>query len=575
MPEFGLGLSLRGRLNTSTSPSALFANGEVGVWFDPSDLSTLFQDLNALTPVTTPGQSTALMLDKSRSSSFGADIIVNGDFSQGATGWTLGVGVTISGGVANIPSGATWLEQLVPTQAGRAYRVTATVVGVSGSFCGTWDNANQNGNLPLLSGGSSATSRNGTFSYTFVAIDTASYVGFTGGGGLSCTVDNVSVIPLPLGSHASQANAPQRFIYGIHPINGLRNLQPQTEDFSAASWTRSTISVSVPGTPAPARGGVYGRITSTGAFANLGSQFVFEPSKQYTVSGVVKKVSGSVMSIVVEGALNPIASLDFDTGVFTRNFCTGTVTALGANDYFLTITFTTPASTAGFLIKWWVGLYSGVSTAGQAFDLAAPTIELGAVATTYQKVVTQYNVTQAGFPSVHYLAADGVDDTMATTALVPNTDKIQIFVGLHKPSDVARGIILELLQQPAVAGTATLQVPAPGAFSYNFTSRGGGLGQGADIAGFPAPITQTFTALGDLAAPRMEARINGNAVSFNTNDQGGGNYLNYPMHIASRGGTSIFFKGRIYQIIGRFGPNLTPGQIASTETFMNRKTGAY
>lgn len=47
------------------SPFTLFAGGEEGVWYDPSDLTTLFQDVAGTTPVTTPGQTVALMLDKS------------------------------------------------------------------------------------------------------------------------------------------------------------------------------------------------------------------------------------------------------------------------------------------------------------------------------------------------------------------------------------------------------------------------------------------------------------------------------------------------------------------------------
>lgn len=45
--------------------NSLFGNDEVGVWYDPSDLSTLFQDTAGTTPVTTAGQTVALMLDKS------------------------------------------------------------------------------------------------------------------------------------------------------------------------------------------------------------------------------------------------------------------------------------------------------------------------------------------------------------------------------------------------------------------------------------------------------------------------------------------------------------------------------
>jgi hypothetical protein len=46
-------------------PATLFASGEQGGWYDPSDLTTLFQDTAGLTPVTAAGQSVGRMLDKS------------------------------------------------------------------------------------------------------------------------------------------------------------------------------------------------------------------------------------------------------------------------------------------------------------------------------------------------------------------------------------------------------------------------------------------------------------------------------------------------------------------------------
>ena len=46
-------------------PASLFAGGTEGAWYDPSDLSTLFQDSAGTTPVTASGQPVGLMLDKS------------------------------------------------------------------------------------------------------------------------------------------------------------------------------------------------------------------------------------------------------------------------------------------------------------------------------------------------------------------------------------------------------------------------------------------------------------------------------------------------------------------------------
>lgn len=47
------------------TPASLFAASEVGVWYDPSDLSTLWQDTAGTTPVTAAGQAVARMDDKS------------------------------------------------------------------------------------------------------------------------------------------------------------------------------------------------------------------------------------------------------------------------------------------------------------------------------------------------------------------------------------------------------------------------------------------------------------------------------------------------------------------------------
>jgi hypothetical protein len=50
---------------TIFNPLSLFAAGEKGVWFDPTDITTLFQDAAGTTPVTAYGQKVGRILDKS------------------------------------------------------------------------------------------------------------------------------------------------------------------------------------------------------------------------------------------------------------------------------------------------------------------------------------------------------------------------------------------------------------------------------------------------------------------------------------------------------------------------------
>jgi len=54
----------RRRREDEFSPGELFANGEQGAWYDPSDFATLYQDSAGTTPVTALGQPVGLMLDK-------------------------------------------------------------------------------------------------------------------------------------------------------------------------------------------------------------------------------------------------------------------------------------------------------------------------------------------------------------------------------------------------------------------------------------------------------------------------------------------------------------------------------
>lgn len=55
----------RGGSAAAWSPLALFSSGEQGVWYDPSDMSTMWQDSAGTTPVTAADQPVGKMLDKS------------------------------------------------------------------------------------------------------------------------------------------------------------------------------------------------------------------------------------------------------------------------------------------------------------------------------------------------------------------------------------------------------------------------------------------------------------------------------------------------------------------------------
>src|SRR5574343_719838 len=85
-------LSAKGRLfgyfydNTSDPDAvieALFAAGEQGAWYDPSDFSTMFQDSAGTTPVTAVEHPVGKILDKSKGLVLGPELVTNGNFSAG------------------------------------------------------------------------------------------------------------------------------------------------------------------------------------------------------------------------------------------------------------------------------------------------------------------------------------------------------------------------------------------------------------------------------------------------------------------------------------------------------------
>ena len=119
------------KLSSETVMKKLFANGEQGFFYDPNDLSMMYQNAAGAIPVTAVGQAVGLMLDKSKGL-LGIEKVVNPDFDSD-TSWLKASNITISNGSA-ILSGATGnpaLRQNVELIAGKWYEVTVDVTEVT------------------------------------------------------------------------------------------------------------------------------------------------------------------------------------------------------------------------------------------------------------------------------------------------------------------------------------------------------------------------------------------------------------------------------------------------------------
>jgi hypothetical protein len=139
----------------------------------------------------------SLSLTRPKTASAAINLLTNGDFSAGTSGWTLGSGVgtltNVAGqGVLTITTtGALVYSQAIATVIGRTYSVSGTIIAGTGTFLARkGDDAAFNSSTVEF-----GTNTVGDFTGTFVATATTTYFGMqtNGNAGQGGTFDNLSV----------------------------------------------------------------------------------------------------------------------------------------------------------------------------------------------------------------------------------------------------------------------------------------------------------------------------------------------------------------------------------------------
>ena len=185
----------------------------------------------------------------------------------------------------------------------------------------------------------------------------------------------------------------------------------------------------------------------------------------------------------------------------------------------------------------------------------------------YQLVNTATDYDTAGFS--HYLAFNGTNTAYVTPSIdFTGTDKMTVWAGVTKLSDASTGMLAEL--STGLSGSFYVAAPQGASATYNMRAGGTTLIAATSPANYAAPITSVLTGIGDISGDSVILRINGSQVAASALDQGTGNYGNYPLYIGARGGTSLFFNGRLYSLIVR-GAQSSLSQIEATENLI-RKT---
>lgn len=572
----GDGLFLRsiGKRRRGFNPASLFAGGTVrGVWFDPSDRTTLYQDAAGTTPASLPGDPVGLMLDKSKGLVLGPELVGNGGFDD-ASGWGLGTGWTISAGLASwsAATGASLTRLLdAPMVAGRFYQVIVDFNYVSGA-----------GALLGFNGGGgidNGPSLNSPGQKKFVVLATLARTGIsiTGIGGSVLSIDNISVRELP-GYHASQSVAASRPTLARHPKGGRRNLLVQTENFADAAWTKSNVTATLSGT-----GSLLYPLTSGTLRQVYSPLFPIVSGASYTEFVSVKAAGFRWIYLMFTGGVAGIttgAFFDLQAGVVGQSGAGLAPSIASEGDGWYKIGLTIAADATR---RFTLGLADGdgdftatVSGTNGVLTRKAQ-LELGTTATPYQRVTTAYDVTEAGVEDLWYLAFDGVDDFMVTPAIdLTATDKVGVFAGVRRDRLATTEMVVELSTNTAT-NNGSFYFAFQSVNRANFYMRGA---SNADVykPEAVAPEAAIWTSLFNVSAAsgaEVVGRKNGNSGGWvPAGDAGSGNFGSYPLYIGRRGGTSLPFTGNLYGLIVA-GKMPTAAEIARTEAYLNGKTGAY
>ena len=544
-------------LSIPFTPLALFATGQQGAWWEPSDFTSLFQDVAGSVPVTSVEQPVAVMLDKRFGLVRGPELVTGQTWSSSGVGAVGGVNrVTFVAATAGSGGASAMII------ANKLYEITYTISGIMG------------GSIGLDVGGGAAVQRAANGSYTerkyasASGILTASCAGTVTDGVF--TINSCKLID---GNHVKVVNS---------VVSARVNLLTKTEQFDDVAWAKVGATVTLNSTTAP--DGTNTATTFTGTASG---------SSQYMQQTAGKAIDASAYSFFLKaGTVSAVRLYRYNlrdgSNIFGDfNLVTGTATASAwaictitpqpSGFYLCTVSGPIPAALAADGAA--IVVYADTGT----FFIWHPQLETGFTATTYQRVNTAIDYNTVGFPK--YLTFNGSSSAAQTFGSIDfsATDKMTVWAGVRKLSDAATGFLVETsVDTSNNNGAFAVRAPSAGAGTYGVALRGTVTGPVYTTgAGFSAPITNVLAYLADTAAatPSTQMMLRVNMVSQSLSAQivgptAAGNFGNYPLFIGARNAASLFFNGNLYDLIVR-GAASTANEIAATEMYVNSKTGAY
>ena len=543
----------------------LFVNGEQGVWFDPSDLSTLFQDTAGTIPVTGVEQPVGLMLDKSRS--LGSNLAPS---TGSLSGWTLsqtGGSVTVvDGGLFLNTTGTGTVAASFPGLTSSArYLFEFEVVSVSGLM---YLEYGAGGVAKLLVPGKHRWCITGRTSFYLRNSGPSATSG-------SLLIKNVVVCVAP-GAHAVQATTTAR------PLLSARyNILTDTSFTSTAEWGMGNWVFSG-GEADPFGGTAAAKVQMGGGSAQAPARVIG------SVAGdVVFRVwwkAGNQTPVVLAARDDTTATIlgtvRCDTAAVTGSKVTGRI--IRQQNGFNLVELRTVGVPPGNTLRIYLGGTGGVPAGTQSFWYG-PDLRLVCDADegpTYQYVApaaASYEV--VGFSP--YLRFDGVDDFLdAGTLNFSGATQSAVVTGIKKLSDA-------IAASPYSHGLLTGQ---NGAFRFLAPANAGQASARASVRGADGLLQETV-GTNDKAAPiklvlcstyganaPVSIRYNGTEFLVSSGALGELTLPSARSVIGAQGTgettQASFFSGRIYGL-AHIARALSPVEQRILEQFLRTKSRAY
>lgn len=251
-------------------------------------------------------------------------------------------------------------------------------------------------------------------------------------------------------NHASQATVAAKPIFARVPAGGRRTLLTYSEAFDHADWAKFRVGVLLAAGQGPESMDAFAIVPQTGfttAFYNIDYNMITNTGQTYSQYADLK-ANGYNYAVVRSGSSLGLGVIfDLATGTVVGNApggsgaATARVVALGDGWFRCIIDdITAIADSAIYSIR--IGVLDNATGAGFAANgvsgilIARAQQELGNVATGYQMVMSQYDVTELGVASIQTLRFDGLDDYLTTPAIdITGDPGLALFAGVGAAAD--------------------------------------------------------------------------------------------------------------------------------------------